>query len=366
MGDERLASSRTRVFQYIPHLTKHGISSKIIIYFDRLTRNSTLVPAGFKVSNNDTFKKSYKTVVVGLLKSIARVPFRFIAKIYTVSVIIRIFFYSFFYDILFIQKVILPVWAIRLNKRLYLKIVFDFDDAIFTGKQNRISERAKIRSNFFETLRCTELAIVENAYNAEIVKPYCASLIITGPIDTDRYAPLLTKQHSPVLVIGWIGSPSTTKYLFLLQNVFSRICEKYENVIIKTIGAGYIDAKDFRLEQATWSLETEVEELQKFDIGIMPLTDDDWTRGKGGYKLLQYMALGIPSVASPVGVNNELIIDGVNGYLANTEDEWFVALSTLIDNEVLRKNMGRQARDIAENKYSFYASTQRLIRCLEL
>ena len=112
-------------------------------------------------------------------------------------------------------------------------------------------------------------------------------------------------------------------------------------------------------------METEVADLQSFDIGIMPLPDNEWTRGKGGYKLLQYMAVGVPCVASPVGINKELIRDGENGFLATTEEEWYEKLSLLIDNPELRREMGRRGRAYVVRNHSFEAAAPKLISALK-
>jgi glycosyltransferase involved in cell wall biosynthesis len=113
-----------------------------------------------------------------------------------------------------------------------------------------------------------------------------------------------------------------------------------------------------------WSLESERDHLSRFDLGIMPLPDNRWTRGKGGYKLLQYMALGLPSVASPVGVNQEIIADGVNGYLARDEGEWVGRLAELVADAEKRRALGATARQLAEERYSVRAATPRLLEIL--
>jgi glycosyltransferase involved in cell wall biosynthesis len=167
------------------------------------------------------------------------------------------------------------------------------------------------------------------------------------------------------VIIGWIGSPQNTFYLEPLLPVFQRICEKYEQVCFSFIGSAPVEYTGVNLHLVKWELHTETFELQKFDIGIMPLPDDEWTRGKGGYKLLQYMALGIPSVAAPVGINSSLLEDGENGFLATSEQEWFDRLSYLVEHEPERKRMGAIAREKAVMEYSFDVASTRLLRSIE-
>jgi len=135
--------------------------------------------------------------------------------------------------------------------------------------------------------------------------------------------------------------------------------------VIELIGAANLTVKGANIRIKEWTLDTEVKNLQNFDVGIMPLLDNEWSRGKGGYKLLQYMAVGIPCVASPVGVNAKLIREGINGYLANSEDEWYKKLEVLIKNETLRESMGKNGRKIAETQYSFEVSVPKLIKLIK-
>ena len=151
-------------------------------------------------------------------------------------------------------------------------------------------------------------------------------------------------------------------YLNSISNVFSEINRKYLGKInFVTIGAGKLKTKNDIIKNHNWSLDTEVKLLQSFDIGIMPLFNDDWSKGKGGYKLLQYMSLGIPSIASPVGINCELVQHGVNGYLAKDDKDWIEILSKLIENDLLRKKIGNQARIIAEQNYTFEINSEIII-----
>jgi glycosyltransferase involved in cell wall biosynthesis len=209
------------------------------------------------------------------------------------------------------------------------------------------------------------LVVLENKITKQFAEQYNKNiLVITGPIDTERY--FLSKKgiDNDKVVIGWIGSSSTTPYLSILFPVFRRLCRTYPNVYIKLIGAAPIDIPDVRVKRVDWDIETEVKELHEFDIGIMPLPDDEWTRGKGGYKLLQYMAVGIPFVASPVGINKDLIKDGVNGFLSATEEEWYEKLSLLIENPEIREKMGLRERDFVVKNYSFEVAAPKLIFAL--
>jgi len=207
-------------------------------------------------------------------------------------------------------------------------------------------------------IEASRLVVIENEYNEKYIKENTTQgnvLKVLGPIDTQRYSPR-SGSGGGAVTVGWIGGPSTTTYLLSEKESFARIKGKYgDKVRFVTIGADEEETKGTVFEggNSPWTLESEVAELAKFDIGIMPLPDDPWTRGKGGYKLLQYMAMGIPCVCSPVGVNEKLIRDGESGFLAGTSEQWVEKISLLVENENDRKKMGAAGRDDAVRNYSF-------------
>lgn len=131
------------------------------------------------------------------------------------------------------------------------------------------------------------------------------------------------------------------------------------NVKVRLIGSGSIQMPGVNVEAVQWSNESEVAKICKFDVGIMPLPDEPWTRGKCGFKLIQYMACGLPVVASPVGVNADIVSDGVNGYLADTTDQWVNRLSRLASDHSLREGMGQEGRKLVEEQYCLQATAQR-------
>jgi len=251
-------------------------------------------------------------------------------------------------DVLFIQKALLPIWVQNFLKSVQPNIVFDFDDAIYADTLNFDRNRIDHQLSF------AKLAILENEETEKYAQKHnIRSVRITGPIDCQRYLPRRHLNSYDRAIIGWIGSSSTTQYLRLIEEPLQIISKKKQNVTLELIGAGHFVIDGVNVIEQKWSLNTEVELLHHFDIGIMPLFDNEYSRGKGGYKILQYMAMGIPSIASPVGINKELIIDGENGFLASDSNEWVEKLIYLLDNPEIRSNMGQAARKIALTKYSF-------------
>lgn len=336
LGTETMASSRTRVHQYFPYLEKAGIQCFVICM------SHNVVQRKFRI-------------------------FEFIAdKIHKVIRYIKIFFFSMDCDVIFIQKILLRSCVQNLIRILNKNIIFDFDDAIYASPRACSSTNNDLQKRFVHTLLISKGVVLENNYAKEFVLEFNKNiLMITGPIDCRRYFQKVRKEDRHDIVIGWIGSPTTTVYLKLLLGVFKKIIKNYPNVVVELIGATSLEIEGINLVIKDWALDTEVENLQDFDIGIMPLPDDKWSRGKGGYKLLQYMAVGIPCVASPVGINSALIKEGVNGYLANSEDQWYDKLETLIKNRALRESMGVSGRKIVEERYSLEVNAPKLIELIE-
>jgi hypothetical protein len=187
-------------------------------------------------------------------------------------------------------------------------------------------------------------------------------LIVPTAVNADKYRP---RQRSPgqPITIGWIGSPSTFSYLAPLFPLLKELVASH-GVRIHVVGAGARGASTSfpGLELIDWSEASEIESIQNMDIGIMPLPDELWARGKSGYKLIQYMACGLPVVASPVGVNATMVENGLNGFLAGTIEEWRGALLSLVEDGSLRQRMGSHGRRRALERYSLQSQAPRLVK----
>jgi len=181
-------------------------------------------------------------------------------------------------------------------------------------------------------------------------------------IDLNRYD-VRSLPDSAIITIGWIGTPSTAKYLTLIKDALKEVYAACQIRII-IVGLSDLFLEGVPLEFRKWSEETEVNDIQQFDIGIMPLSDDPWSRGKCGYKLTQYMACAKPVIASPVGINSKIVQHGYNGFLATTKSEWIAALTALIKDGELRKKMGLVGRYQVEQEYSLQKSAPKLLKLL--
>lgn len=227
-------------------------------------------------------------------------------------------------------------------------VVFDYDDAIFHNYDQHANGlvRHVLGRKLHSTINGADLVTCGNVYLADYARPLCPrTKIVPTVVDTEVYHPSSApyKPGAPVRV-GWIGTPSTwSAYMVSLIPTLMPILAEV-SATLSVMGAGRSASPLLGLDLQDWSEAGEVHFLQELDIGIMPLTNTPWARGKCGYKLIQYMACGLPVVASPVGVNAEIVEHGVNGFLASTEGEWHEALHILLHDPDLRRQMGAAGR----------------------
>jgi glycosyltransferase involved in cell wall biosynthesis len=242
----------------------------------------------------------------------------------------------------------------RWMQRKNVPIVFDFDDAIFESYISPSNGRLSLLKCAGKTSTICRLAshvMAGNPYLAEYAGRFNSRVtVVPTTIDTDVYRPM-PKTTSARCVIGWTGSHSTVQHLRTIEPALRRLASTHD-FTLRVIGASDYSLGGVRVEAMPWRAASEVDDLRPIDIGIMPLPDDRWSRGKCGLKALQYMALGTPAVCSPVGVNAQIIRDGENGRLASTEDEWTAQLQELIESPGLRTRLGLEARRTVCERYS--------------
>jgi glycosyltransferase involved in cell wall biosynthesis len=266
------------------------------------------------------------------------------------------------YDIVFVQRECFMLGTAFFEKRFARKskLVFDFDDSIWLqniSESNQSLSFLKDANKTKEIIKVSDLVIAGNQYLANYARQITSQVVvIPTTIDTNIYQPRSRKANS-VICIGWSGSFSTIQHFDYRINALKRIKEKYGDMItFKVIGDSSYFNKKLNVQGIPWKKETEVADLKDIDIGIMPLPDDEWAKGKCGLKGLQYMGLSIATIMSPVGVNTEIIDDGVNGFLADDEQEWINKLSLLVESAELRERLGEEARKTVVEKYSVEAN----------
>jgi len=264
------------------------------------------------------------------------------------------------FDIIFIQREAFMTGSAYFEKRFSqskAKLVFDFDDSIWlldTSSANKKWAWLKSEKKTGEIIRLSDMVFAGNSYLAGYAKKFSDKVkIIPTTIDTDIFKRSSEYRDSGKVCIGWSGSITTIKHFEQAIPVLKKIREKYgDKVSFKVMGDETYEHPELGIKGLRWSASTEVEQLQSFDIGIMPLPDDEWVKGKCGLKGLSYMSVEVPTVMSAVGVNPEIIKQGENGFLATKDEEWLERLSELIDSFELRKKLGQAGRKTVLEGYS--------------
>lgn len=264
------------------------------------------------------------------------------------------------YDLIFIYRDALITGSTFFEKkfsRSKAKTIYDFDDAIWLQAVSAGNRRLAFLKNPGKTSKIIglcDLIFAGNQFLANYALQFNKNVvIIPSTIDMDLYKKAEEKNNNDKICIGWTGSPTTIRHFITAIPVLKKIKEKFgDKVEFKIIGDKNYYCTELDTQGEAWAAATEVEDLSRLDIGIMPLPDDEWEKGKCGMKGLQYMGLGIPAVMSPVGANLEIIQDGINGYLPRTENDWFLSLSQLVEDKMLREKIGSAGRQTVIGKYS--------------
>ena len=336
------ASSRLRFYQYLPFLESQGIHVDTAALLDD--------------SYVHNLNSENSTDWASILGSYAR-------RVRSLACSRR-------FDLVWVEAEVFP-WLPDLAE-LWLSwkripYVVDYDDAAF--HRYDLHRAALVRwvlgRKIDRVMKRAALVVAGNSYLANRARQAGSARIEILPtvVDLCRY-PASKSKRSNDFVIGWVGSQTTSRYLMLLHDVL-RQATSWERTSLRLVGSGELPLPGVAADVMDWSEPSEVEAIQSFSVGIMPLQDDPWTRGKCGYKLIQYMACGLPVVASPVGVNCEIVEHGSNGYLAATEAEWLRALGQLRSQPQLREELGRVGRIRVESTYSLEVTAPRLADLLK-
>ena len=262
-----------------------------------------------------------------------------------------------------------PPWFERWIHRTGVPFVFDFDDAVFVpyvSPSNGYLSYLKFPGKTRTICRLAAHVMAGNEYLADYARAVNNRVtVIPTTVDTSKYTvarPTAAADGPPV--IGWTGSYSTAQHLRTLEGALRRLAAR-ERFRLRVIGAPGFEMAGVDVEVVPWRSETEVADLRPIDIGVMPLPDDPWSRGKCGMKALQYMGLAIPTVCSPVGVNSDIIRDGENGLLAATEDDWVEKLTLLLRSAELRERLGAAGRVTVETTFSAAVQAPRVLQIFE-
>jgi glycosyltransferase involved in cell wall biosynthesis len=334
------ASTRYRFCQFIPALQQQGYECHVYALFDDEFQRKKIIEGTF----------SYCRIAVAIVRTIIKIAL--LQKT----------------DLIIIHKEIFPFippifeWLLSKTNR---KIIYDFDDAIFITYENH--RFGIIRLLLKNKIRC----IIRNARGVIAGNKYLSDYarndndfvtILPTVVDLNRYSFIKKVKNNDNFTVGWIGSPSTSEYLKAIEPVFQEFFRTRKGLLYIIGAAINYHPAGVPLLTNNWNEENEIEQLLKFDVGVMPLPNIPWAWGKCGFKIIQYFACGLPAIASPVGMNNEIIIDGTNGFLPHTYDAWLDALTKIYDSPKLRERMGAMGRKLVEERYSLQCMTKPYIK----
>jgi len=273
------------------------------------------------------------------------------------------------YDIVWIESELFP-WIPKILERIllpaHIPYILDFDDAVFHRYDMHPWPivRWGLGRKIDALMRNAAVVVAGNEYIRE--RAFAAGAhhieILPTVIDLSRYSSTSVTPRA-IPVIGWIGTPNTQPHLEVASAALCELSRKHAFKVL-LVGADEGAIPTVAHETVEWREDTEVESIRKLDIGIMPLIESPFAKGKCGYKLIQYMACGLPVVASPIGINSKLVEHGKNGYLANSRETWIEALSALLSSRELRATMGAEGRRQVEAQYSLAATGPKLLRIM--
>ena len=333
---EEGAGCRFRISQYIPRLAADGFDVTVSPFFTRDFFRLVYRPGHYPQKTALFLRRSLDRLSLVLSRAD--------------------------YDLLIVYREAFPIGPPLLERLLARPgsppMVYDFDDAVFlpnTSEANRVISALKHPHKVDTIVEKSAAVIAGNDYLAAYARQHNANVtVIPTCVDTDQFVPRSAPPADGVgrLVVGWIGSQTTASYLEALGPVLMRV-HRARPFELRVAGAGReLKFGDVSVSNVAWSLKDEVSLFNTCDVGVYPLAEDEWTKGKCGFKAIQFMACGVPVVASAVGVNCEIISDGVNGFLATSEDEWVEKLTRLAEDPALRRRMGEAGRQTIEERYS--------------
>jgi glycosyltransferase involved in cell wall biosynthesis len=338
------ASERFRIYQFLPYLERAGFSCTARPFATRALHRA--------VQDERLAPKLLLT------------PFCYMRRMFHLATISQ-------YDVVVVHRGIFPFPWPALEKmviRQYTKVIFDFDDAIHIGHRDTAATKypwiykfkygpgVNVMLSHCPHIIAGNKTLAEHSlrFNPEVT-------IIPTVVDLDRYTRQPSRAASDFITIGWVGSRSTSPYLCEIEPALRRLSEAHPSKIrFRFYGDARRQLNLPNCESLPFSLASEIEDLRTIDIGIMPMPDNDWTRGKCAFKAIQYMALGVPTVTSPVGMAREVIDHGINGFWARTSEEWFKSLDLLVANPELRARFAEVGRETVETRYSLQTWAPRL------
>jgi len=338
----KAASTRYRFLQYFEFLGNHGFSCEF----------SELLSDKYLENKFTSGRSAIFEVLKGYLRRISLV------------------FKLRKYDLVFVYSECLPFFPFFLERLLFLRgvrYIYDFDDAFFTTYENHPNPviRFLLKNKISSLIKGASFIFAGNQYLAEYSRKINQAVeVIPTVVDLRKYAVKESGKDNRLFTIGWIGSPSTAGYLNEILPALRKFSAESQTEIF-LVGVNKFDGQELNVRVKEWSLDSEAQDIKSFDIGIMPLPDTDWAKGKCAFKIIQYMACGLPVVASPVGANKYVVEDKINGFLASGSEEWASCFKRLFLDKKLRFSMGSAGRVRVKESFSLEVMQPKVLAILK-
>jgi glycosyltransferase involved in cell wall biosynthesis len=334
---EESAVTRYRILQFFPYLSSRNI---------QCTYSSMMCKSLYKIKNKNGFWNIIKPLLL---------TWCLLSRLFELICVAK-------YDVVILHREFFPFFTPFFEKLLHRfnrATIFDFDDAIYCRPTYNKNWRDTLRNpeNVSEICRICRYIIVGNEYLRQYAIQFNNHVVVIPTVfDFNGTAEVFERKENKIIVIGWIGSWHTVNSLNSISIALQKLSKEHQ-FILRIIGEKNIynieiEGVSIEYELGIWNPAAIASSINGFDIGIMPLIDSEWERGKCGFKLIQYMSLGVPAVASPIGVNKNILRDGVNGFLADNEDEWVIKLSMLLKSRELRQRIGAAGKMTAQEEYT--------------
>jgi glycosyltransferase involved in cell wall biosynthesis len=339
------ASARYRVYQFLPHLQRAGIHAEVHPFYE---------------------DRHYRLIMEGgsAVKQLAMMPFAYLRRL-------RDVLHAKSFDVVFFHREAVPigpVWLERLARRRGARTIFDLDDATYMNNPHAASWlRRRLRNprRVDRAMAAVDCVCAANEHIAEYARKLNGHVeMIPGAEEMARYEVEPARPRPDRFVVGWTGSHSTEPYLNLMKKDLSLLATRIPNLTVMVIGGGSFSCPGVDVVHVPWTLQDEIGLVKGFDVGVMPLPNDEWSKGKCGGKARIYMAAGIPAVASAIGYNRELIEHGRTGMLVEPGAPWVEPILTLHRDKLLRLRMGRAAQAHVTHHLSVEALAPRMVRMI--
>lgn len=324
--------------------------------------------AGYEVKTSAFISKAFWHIVYSKGNFLKKIYYSFLGYLSRLHDLFTIGKYDVVYIHLWVTPFGPPLFEwliIKFSKR----VIYDIDDLIYMGnvksKSNQVVNFIRGKGKPIWLMKNSDHVITCTPYLDNFVKKYNSKTTdISSTINTDIYIPKSSYHINEKIIIGWSGSHSTSKYLHLLDNVFKKLAVSH-NFTLLVMGDPDFKLEGVDVEAIPWEERYEINNIRRFDIGVYPLPDEEWVLGKSGLKALQYMALGVPTVATGIGTIFRIINHDHNGLLVNSEQEWIAAIERLLASEALRRNMGLEAIHTVETNYSLNVNKSKYLSVIE-